>query len=97
MQITEIMKVPVTEKGTEITLPNLPQTRSMIHACNMHLAQHTRNYPHFFDTGLKNNCQVLALKLLLTGKYHVFGPSDIAKYIVTWSSSYNMTIKSIFS
>lgn len=97
MQITETMKIPVTEKGTEITLPNSPKTRSMIHACKMHLVQHTRNHPHFGHISLKNSCQVLALKLLLTVKYHVFGPSDVANNIVTWSSSYNMTIKGIFS
>lgn len=92
MQITETMKIPVTGRGTEITLTSPPQNRSMIHAQNMYLVQHTRNHSHFVHISLKNNCQVLALKLRPTWKDHVFGP-NITNCIVTWSSSYNMTTK----
>lgn len=95
MQITKTMKIPVTGRGTEITLATPPKNRSVIHAWNMHLVQHTRNHPPFVHISLKNNCQVLALKLLPTWKDYVFRPSNITNCMVAWSSSYNMTIKKI--
>lgn len=82
VQVTETMKIPITWRGTEIPLTTSPKNTSKIHAWNMHLVQHTRKHSNFVHFLLKNNCQVLPLKLLPTQKDLVFGPSNITSGMI---------------